>query len=171
MPLFLIVDFTALAFSLMVSTALLIIVSGSGLRKPLNHTFALFALLQAGWAGASLLLRLSLWFHLGKATPLLYVATGCFAFMAPSSFSSWPVSPLCVFLAALDGSRRERRVRCPRGAPPAGKPRVRPLHGRRGATLYELSAWGYAVASSPACASWCPWCSSWSADGISCGCS
>ena len=143
MPLLLIVDFTALAFSLMVSTALLIIVGGSGIRKPLNLTFALFALLQAGWAGASVLLRLSLWFRLGEAIPLLYIATACFAFMAPflllfvarftSLRSSWPLwTALAVGVVSL-----AHLVPLLRGSLVFD-----PSIDSNGVTLYELRTWG-----------------------------
>jgi PAS domain S-box-containing protein len=150
MPIVLIVDITALAVSLMVCTALLFIVGGSGIRKPLNLTFALFVLLQAGWAGASLLLRISLWFHLGEGEILLYTATACFTFTAPF---------LLLFVARFTGLRSPWPgwaafavivVAAVHTVPMLQGSLVRqPFLDSAGATIYGMSTWGYAAAAVP----------------------
>jgi PAS domain S-box-containing protein len=81
MPPLLVLDIVGLALSLAISTALVMIVSGAGLRKRLNRDFVLYALMQTGWAAASLLMRLALWFHMGNPTGMLELAVVCFALM------------------------------------------------------------------------------------------
>jgi PAS domain S-box-containing protein len=81
MPVMLVLDIAGLALSLTISTALVMIVIGAGLRRRLNRDFVLFAFMQTGWAASSLLLRLALWFRLGNPTGMLALATVCFAFM------------------------------------------------------------------------------------------
>jgi PAS domain S-box-containing protein len=59
-------DVAALGTSLLISSSLALMVLGFGPGRALNRRFALFAALQAVWAGFSLLLRLSLWLERGN---------------------------------------------------------------------------------------------------------
>ena len=63
------IDVIALSSSAVVAIALILTVLGTGLRRSLNQSFALFAAMEAFWAISSLLLRLSLWLDIGS--PLL----------------------------------------------------------------------------------------------------
>jgi PAS domain S-box-containing protein len=82
-PLLLVLDIAGLSLSLAVSTALVLLVGGGVVRRRLNRDFIMFALMETGWAAASLILRLSLWFDQGNPTLMLELATLFVAFMGP----------------------------------------------------------------------------------------
>ncbi len=63
------IDIVALCSSAVVGLALILTVLGTGFRRSLNQSFALFVAMGAFWAVSSLLLRLTLW--LGRGNSLL----------------------------------------------------------------------------------------------------
>jgi len=69
------VDVVALFCATVVAIALILTVLGTGIRRSLNQSFALFAAMEAGWAISSLLLRLSLWLGIGSPLLLAELAT------------------------------------------------------------------------------------------------
>jgi PAS domain S-box-containing protein len=69
------IDVVALCCSSVVAIALILTVLGTGLRRLLNQSFALFAAMEAFWAVSSLLLRLSLWLDVGSPLLLAEIAT------------------------------------------------------------------------------------------------
>jgi len=68
-------DAAALGTSLLISSSLALMVLGFGSGRVLNRCFALFASLEAAWAGFSLLLRLSLWLERGDPPLFAELAT------------------------------------------------------------------------------------------------
>ncbi len=64
-------DLTALFLAATVSTALMMMVLGTGLRNPLSRAFALFTAESAIWAVTALALRISLWLGVGNPDFLL----------------------------------------------------------------------------------------------------
>lgn len=54
-------DMAALSISAVITTSIVLIVSGTAPRRGLNRSFALFALMEAAWIVSALFLRLSLW--------------------------------------------------------------------------------------------------------------
>jgi hypothetical protein len=69
------IDVVALCCSSVVAIALILTVLGTGLRRLLNQSFALFAAMEAFWAVSSLLLRLSLWLDVVSPLLLAEIAT------------------------------------------------------------------------------------------------
>jgi len=69
------IDIAALCSSAAVGLALILTVLGTGFRRSLNQSFALFAATGAFWAVSSLLLRLSLWLDRGNVLLLAELAT------------------------------------------------------------------------------------------------
>jgi PAS domain S-box-containing protein len=84
MPFLYWLDVAALGVSLLISAALFMMVLGSGPRRALNRTFALFALAGAAWSTVSLLLRLSLWLKMGNPALLLELTTLALVMMGPA---------------------------------------------------------------------------------------
>jgi signal transduction histidine kinase len=76
-------DITALAISALVISALLMLALASGIRKPLNYSFAHFAAAQAVWVIVSLLLRLSLWFDRGDPVLLAEIVSLALSLAGP----------------------------------------------------------------------------------------
>jgi signal transduction histidine kinase len=76
-------DITALAISAVVVSALLMLALASGIRKPLNYSFAYFAAAQAAWVIVSLLLRLSLWFDRGNPVLLAEIVSLALSLTGP----------------------------------------------------------------------------------------
>jgi PAS domain S-box-containing protein len=69
------IDVVALYISSVLAIALVLTVLGTGIRRSLNQSFALFAAMVAFWAVSSLLLRLSLWLEIGSPLILAELAT------------------------------------------------------------------------------------------------
>jgi PAS domain S-box-containing protein len=69
------IDVSALCASSVIAVTLILTVLGTGLRRSLNQSFALFAAMVAFWAVSSVLLRLSLWLEIGKPVVLAELAT------------------------------------------------------------------------------------------------
>jgi PAS domain S-box-containing protein len=69
------IDIVALCSSAVIGLALILTVLGTGFRRSLNQSFALFAAAGTFWAVSSLLLRLSLWLSRGNALLLAELAT------------------------------------------------------------------------------------------------
>ncbi len=69
------IDVIALCSSAVVAIALIFTVLGTGLRRSLNQSFAVFAMMEAFWAVSALLLRLSLWLGIGSPQLLTELAT------------------------------------------------------------------------------------------------
>ncbi len=69
------IDIVALCSSTVVGLALILTVLGTGFRRSLNQSFALFAAAGAFWAVSSLLLRLALWLGRGNAFLLAELST------------------------------------------------------------------------------------------------
>jgi len=75
------IDIVALCSSAVVAIALILTVLGTGMKRSLNQSFALFAAMEAFWAVSSLLLRLSLWLDRGNALLLAELAAMGIALM------------------------------------------------------------------------------------------
>jgi PAS domain S-box-containing protein len=69
------IDVIALCSSSFVAIALTLTVLGTGIRRSLNQSFALFSAMVAFWSVSSLLLRLSLWLGIGSPLILAELAT------------------------------------------------------------------------------------------------
>jgi PAS domain S-box-containing protein len=83
MPILLSLDVACLTLSLALSSGLMLVVSGAGLHKSLNRNFVFFTAMQSGFVVCSLLLRLSLHFHVGSPETLVEVASLFFSLTAP----------------------------------------------------------------------------------------
>ena len=84
MPLIFWLDITALSMSAVLAASLALIALGSGPKRVLNCSFALFTLAEASWAVFSILLRLALWLNRGNPLILGELATLTMALMGPS---------------------------------------------------------------------------------------
>jgi len=151
MPFFLILDLAALGLSVSLSIALMMIVGGAGIRRQLNRTFMVFALMEAVWAACALLVRISLLLHLGNAELILETATLSFTLMTPFLLlfvaryvrihGLAPVLATGAIIALIAGLSIPlflgRMVRAPRILP-------------NGASVYDISALGMAASAIPA---------------------
>ena len=142
----LVFDICSLSLSAVFSLGLLLIVGGAGIKRPLNRSFALFALAQAVWAVASLLMRLLLWFSVGEAALMLELATVSFALMGPSlllfasryvrlrgSWPTWTALGLTAGIAAHVAPLLAGRL--------VGSPYL----DSSGVVLYAITPWGIAT--------------------------
>jgi PAS domain S-box-containing protein len=150
MPLLLALDIAALALSLAISTALVMIVGGAGIRRQLNRDFVLFALMETGWATASLLMRLALWFHTGNPARMIELAILCFAFMGPFLLrfttryvrvrGRWPTWTVLAVIAAILANTVPLLE---------GKLFSHPLLDAGGVVYYLITPWGLAACAIP----------------------
>ncbi len=146
----LVVDIAGLALSLAISTALVMIVSGAGLRRRLNRDFVLFALMQTGWAAGSLLVRLTLWLQSGSPMGMLTLSAVSFSLMGlfllmftfryvgiRGRWTRWTIiALLCAVLAHAVPLIEGKLV---------SRPRLDPA----GFVSYSLTAWGLLASMIP----------------------
>jgi signal transduction histidine kinase len=84
MPLLFWLDVVALSVSTVIATSLALIVLGARPGRALNRSFGFFTLVEAAWATASLLVRLTLWLKRGNPLLLSELAALAFALLGPS---------------------------------------------------------------------------------------
>ncbi len=147
MPALLVLDIVCLSLALSLSTALLLIVGGAGIRKRLNRAFVLFTLSETGWSVSFILLRLSLWFHVGRPPVFLSFSIIFFALLGIS---------LLVFSTHYMRARRRWPLFVAGAAFAALVVHLRPLFQGRlvfapamtaaGGIVYSFTTWGYATA-------------------------
>lgn len=107
MPFFFWLDVTALSISIVLAAALTLTVVGIAPRREINRWFALFTLMEAGWATSALLLRLALWLEksdpifLNEAALLFLGLMGPFLLMFTFRYVGFP--PRWLDLGALSG--------------------------------------------------------------------
>ena len=99
MPLLYWLDVTSTAAATSLVAALMLLVLGAGLSRPLNRTFFALTVAELWWAVSSLLLRLSLWSGLGK--PLL---------CAEAVAMAWPAMGPCLLLFSAEFVGRRSRL-------------------------------------------------------------
>jgi PAS domain S-box-containing protein len=80
------VDIVFLCFAAVIATALTMIALGAGIRSGLNLSFAIFTLIEAAWAMASVGLRLALWLNVGNPVWLGELTALTFSLMGPALF-------------------------------------------------------------------------------------
>ena len=80
MPPFFWVDTIALSVAIIITTSILIVALGAGLKRSLNRFFVLYMAIAVMWAVNNLLLRLSLWLDMGS--PLFWTELVALVFMA-----------------------------------------------------------------------------------------
>lgn len=83
MPFFFWLDATALSISIVFAIALTLTVLGVAPRRKINRWFALFTLMEAGWATFALLYRLALWLEKGDPMFLNEMAALFLGLMGP----------------------------------------------------------------------------------------
>jgi PAS domain S-box-containing protein len=83
MPFFLKLDIALLAVSVAVSSGLLIVTLGTGLRRGASLWFALFLATVVSWTASMLLMRAALWFDRGSPLLLGEVSAFSYALMGP----------------------------------------------------------------------------------------
>jgi PAS domain S-box-containing protein len=151
MPALLALDIVSLSLSVVLCAALALIVASSGMRRSLNRYFVLFAIMEAGWAATSVVLRLTLWFHTGNPEALLELSTSFFAFMGPFLFlfsaryvsikGRWPLwiagGVLAVILLHVLPLIKTDLV-------------LDPLLQANGVVSYRFTAWGFLGSALPA---------------------
>ncbi|HIE38100.1 MAG TPA: GAF domain-containing protein [Anaerolineae bacterium] len=77
------IDLAAYSLTTLVAAALLLVVLGMGVRRPLNLSFSLLMAGVALWAAASVILRIALWFDTGTQQFWMELSTLAFMVVAP----------------------------------------------------------------------------------------
>ena len=98
------IDVSALCASGVVAITLILTVLGTGLRRSLNQSFALFTAMVAFWSISSLLLRLSLWLDIGSPLILAELATLGITLMS--------IALLCFAVRYVDRRSRWSDIAC-----------------------------------------------------------
>lgn len=144
-------DSIAYGISVMIATALALIVLGAGPRRTLNRFFALFTLAEATWAALALLLQMTLWLGVGNPAFVLEMGTLAFTLMGPFLLLSTvryvgrrtrqadlaAVIELVVTIAFVVPLFRHQLI-------------FNPRLGANGTTFFDVSTWGVAAAVLPA---------------------
>jgi PAS domain S-box-containing protein len=151
MPILFWLDTAGLVVCAIGATVLALIVLASGARRTLNRVFILFALAEAAWAMASVLLRLALLVKMGNPLLLLGLAALTFVLMGPFL--------LMFSVRYVDRSTRRADLAAGLGlvaAIPLSVPLFRHqlilnprLDLTSGATLTDLSTWGLVASLLP----------------------
>lgn len=150
MPILFWVDVVAYAISVVIASALAMMVLGTATRRALNYLFALFALAEAVWALSSLLLRMTLWLERGNPNLMLELATIAFALMGPLllMFTIRSVERHAGWIDAIAGLGIAVTAAL---AVPLFQHRILsdPYFIQSNMIAYEISPWGFVAAALP----------------------